>query len=472
MGLRTADEFRASLRDGRRIFYRGKRVEDVTLHPELAVGVETGALDFLTGHDPRHREVAVAIDPDSRDAYSAFYKLPRDGADLLARSRLIELGTEIGGSIPSLIKEIGSDALFALLRVLRGEELERVRAFYARCRDEDLAVSVAQTDVKGDRGKGPSGQADPDLHLHIVDRNADGIVVRGAKAHTSGSPNANWLITLPTRAMGPDDSEFALSFATPVNAEGLSLYVSAYSAGEKNAFEFPLSHRTKMLETLTVFEDVFVPWEQVFLCGDSAVAGPLALCFVEYHRFTAISYKLPLLDAMVGSAASIAEMNGVMKAGHIRDKLTQLIVYAETVRGLTEMAAHRARIGENGIAYPDPMTTNMAKYTFATRYHQHLALLQECAGGLLVTGPGQEDWDSPEVRPVLEKYFAAAVPAEPRLRMMNLIADISVRDFAGYHAVLAVHAEGSVEAEKLAILRSYDSRPARSRARRFAGLED
>jgi len=472
MGLRTADEFRASLRDGRRIFYRGKRVEDVTLHPELAVGVETGALDFVTGHDPRHRDVAVAIDPESGQPYSAFYKLPRDGADLLARSRLIELGTEIGGSIPSLIKEIGSDALFALLRVLRGEELERVRAFYARCRNEDLAVSVAQTDVKGDRGKGPSGQADPDLHLHVVDRNDDGIVVRGAKAHTSGSPNANWLITLPTRAMGPDDSEFALSFATPVNAEGLSLYVSAYSAGEKNAFEFPLSHRTKMLETLTVFEDVFVPWEQVFLCGDSALAGPLALCFVEYHRFTAISYKLPLLDAMVGSAASIAEMNGVMKAGHIRDKLTQLIVYAETVRGLTEMAAHRARVGENGIAYPDPMTTNMAKYTFATRYHQHLALLQECAGGLLVTGPGQEDWDSPEVRPVIEKYFAAAVPAEPRLRMMNLIADISVRDFAGYHAVLAVHAEGSVEAEKLAILRSYDSRPARSRARRFAGLED
>jgi aromatic ring hydroxylase len=227
-----------------------------------------------------------------------------------------------------------------------------------------------------------------------------------------------------------------------------------------------------MLETLTVFDDVFIPWERVFLCGDSAVAGPLALTFVEYHRFTAVSYKLPLIDAMVGAAATIAEMNGVMKAGHIRDKLTKLIVYTETVRGLTEMAAMRAKIGKHDIAYPDPMTTNMAKYTFATGYHEALALVQECAGGLLVTGPGQSDWESPEIRPILEKYFSATVPAEPRLKMMNLINDITVRDFAGYHAVLAVHAEGSVEAEKMQILRSYDSRVAIARARKFAGLDD
>jgi aromatic ring hydroxylase len=118
------------------------------------------------------------------------------------------------------------------------------------------------------------------------------------------------------------------------------------------------------------------------------------------------------------------------------------------------------------------MTTNLAKYTFATQYHNALSLVQECAGGLLVTGPGQADWESPDVRPVLEKYFSAAAPAEPRLKMMNLIADITVRDFAGYHAVLAVHAEGSVEAEKMQILRSYDPSEAIRRARYFAGLDD
>jgi aromatic ring hydroxylase len=472
MGLRTADEFCASLKDGRALYYQGKKVDDVVAHPELKVAVDTACLDFITGHDPAHRDVAVSIDEETGEEYSAYFKIPRNADDLLARSRLIELGTEIGGSIPALIKEIGSDALFALLRVCEGEELERVRAFYQQCWQEDLALAVAQTDVKGDRTKPPSGQADPDHYLRIVETNSDGIIVNGAKAHTSASPNSNYIITLPTRAMGPDDADWAVSFAVPVNAPGLTLYISAYSGGARNSFDHPLSYRFKMLETLTVFDNVFIPWDKVFICRKPEMSGPAALTFVEYHRFTAVSYKLPLIDAMVGAAASIAEMNGVMKAGHIRDKLTQLIIWVETVRGLTEMAAHRARLGQNGIAYPDPMTTNMAKYTFATGYHEALALVQECAGGLLVTGPGQEDWESPEVRPILEKYFSAAAPAEPRLRMMNLINDITVRDFAGYHAVLAVHAEGSLEAEKMQILRSYDPRPAIGRARKFAGLDD
>jgi aromatic ring hydroxylase len=471
MGLRTADEYSASLKDGRTLYYHGKKVDDVTADPELAVAVENARLDFLTGHDPKHRDLAVATDEESGEDYSAYYKIPRNADDLIARSRLIELGTEIGSSVPALIKEIGSDALFALLRVCEGESLEKVRAFYQQCWQEDLAIAVAQTDVKGDRAKGPSAQKDPDHYLRVVEESPEGIVVRGAKAHTSASANANYLITLPTRAMGPDDADWAVSFAVPVNAPGLSLYISAYSGGDRNAFDHPLSYRTKMLETLTVFDDVFIPWERVFFCRKPEMAAPAALTFVEYHRFTAVSYKLPLIDAMVGAAATIAEMNGVMKAGHIRDKLTRLITWAETVRGLTDLAAIRCRIGQDDIAYPDPLTTNMAKYTFATGYHQALAIVQECAGGLLVTGPGNEDWQSPEVRPVLEKYFSAAAPAEPRLRMMNLINEITTRDFGGYHAVLAVHAEGSVEAEKMQIYRAYDPTTALRRARQFAGIE-
>jgi 4-hydroxybutyryl-CoA dehydratase/vinylacetyl-CoA-Delta-isomerase len=470
MALMTPDQYRASLRDGRVIYYRGRRVPDITADPELRLGVELGVRDYELGKDAEHRDLTVAKDAETGEDYCASYRIPRGADDLLARSRLIELGTERGLTMPLLIKEIGSDALFAMQRVLAGEELERARAFYRHCRDKDLAVAVAQTDVKGDRSRAPHEQADPDLYVRVVSRDAKGIVVRGAKAHTSASVTSHELIVLPTRAMGPNDADYAVSFAVPLNTPGLSLYVSSFSAGERNSFEFPLSSKIAMLESLTVFEDVFVPWERVFLCGESRTAGALALTFVEYHRFTAISYKLPLLDAMIGAAAAISEMNGVAKAGHIRDKLAKLIVLGETVRGLTHMAAIRAHTGEHGIAYPDPLTVNMAKYTFGTQYHSAVALLQECAGGLLVTGPGGEDWESPEVRPILEKYFSGTVPAEERLRMMHLISDITARDFAGYHAVLAVHAEGSVEAEKMQILRSYKPAKALALARKFAGL--
>jgi aromatic ring hydroxylase len=272
--------------------------------------------------------------------------------------------------------------------------------------------------------------------------------------------------------MGPDDADYAVSFATPVDTPGLSLYVSAYGARDHDAFEFPISSKHKMLETLTVFDDVFVPWERVFLYKEPKLAGPLALTFVEYHRFTAVSYKLPLLDAFVGGAARIADMNGVGKAGHIRDKLTHLITFAETVRGLTELAAIRGRAGQRDIWYPDPLTTNMAKFTFASGYHNAVEMVQNCAGGLLVTGPSGADWSSDEVRPVLEKFYVAAASAEDRLRLMHLLSDLTARDYAGYHAVLAVHAEGSVEAEKMQILRSYDPRRAFAYVGEIANLSE
>jgi 4-hydroxybutyryl-CoA dehydratase/vinylacetyl-CoA-Delta-isomerase len=472
MALLTAAEYVASLRDGRRVWYRGRTVPDVTADPDLRVAIDHAALDYEIGHDPTHRDLAVVKDPVTGVEHSAFYRIPRSVDDLLERSALIETVTGIGGTLVTLVKEIGSDALFALERVLDGEQRERARAFAERCREQDLAVAVAQTDVKGDRSLAPHAQPDPDHYVHVVEERADGIVVRGAKCHTSTGANAHEIIVLPTRAMGAADAAFAVSFAIPVDTPGLSLYVSPYGGGLRDEFEFPVSSKHKMLETLTVFDDVFVPWERVFLCGAAELAGPLSAAFVEYHRFTAVSYKLPLLDALVGSAALAAEMNGVARAGHIKEKLTQLVIYAETVRALTEAAARRAFVDEDGIAVPDPLTTNLAKYTFATGYHRALELVQDCAGGLLVTGPGGDDWASPEVRPVLEKYFGAASPAEPRLRLLNAISDLTVRDFGGYHAVLAVHAEGSIEAEKMQILRSYDAEPAMAYARRLAGIDD
>lgn len=474
MPLMTPDEYRRSLRDGRAVYYRGERVEDVASHPVIGIAVNHAAIDY----EMAETEAELAIVQGSDGPYSRYYHLPASADDLLKRSALIERATALGGTLVVLIKEIGSDALFAL-RVLasrmdreRGTDyLARVEKFHRHCRDNDLAVAVAQTDAKGDRGKPPRQQAHPDYYVRVAAQDDEGVTLRGAKVHTSVSTNAHEIIVLPTRSMGEGDAAYAVACAVPANAPGLTMLASGYGGRKGPAFENPISSGHKMMETLTVFDDVKVPWERVFLNGEAEMAGPLAKTFVEFHRFTAVSYKLPLVDLLTGASHLMAEYNGVLRANHVRDKLARLISYAQICRGMTREAARECRMVE-GVAVPNAELINVAKLHFAEGYHQALARAQDIAGGLLVTGPSAEDLEDPALAALIDKYLGAApaASAEERLRLMNLIAEITASDFAGYQAVLAIHAEGSVEAEKMTIWREHEVGPAVAFAKRLAGI--
>ena len=480
MGLRTPEQYKASLKDGREVYYRGELVQDVTTHPIIGIAVDHACIDYQMAEDPRYRDLAVVVDPQTKEPYSRYFHLPRNVEDLLKRSQLISASTREGATLVVLIKEIGTDALFALHIVAeemakRGkpEYKERVQKYYQMCRDRDYGVAVAQSDVKGDRSLGPQGQDHPDYYLRIVEERTDGIVVRGAKVHTSVLTNTDEVIVLPTRAMKPEDKAYAVAFAIPAATKGLKLLASAYGGFKKDPFDFPISAKHKMMETLTVFDDVFVPWDRVFMCGETEAAGFLALTFVKFHRFTAVSYKLPLLELFAGSARAIAEYNGIENAGHIREKLTELAAYHATVQGLIIAAAHQHAVMPPGIAVPNVLLTNVAKYQFASNYHDAVQMVQDIAGGLLVTGPSVEDWRSEATGPYVKKYLGGkkGIPTEHRLRMMNLISDLTASDFGGYQEVLAVHAEGSLEAEKLQTYREYDFNSAAAYARELAGVK-
>jgi 4-hydroxybutyryl-CoA dehydratase/vinylacetyl-CoA-Delta-isomerase len=478
--VRSRDQYIQSLRDSREVYFKGQRVADVTEHPEIRLAVDHAAIDYDMAHDPVWSDLATYMENGKR--YSRYYKLPESSQDLLDRSRLIEAATTLGGTVVVLVKEIGSDALFGLHLVAdaidraRGTQyLERVRNFYRYARENDLAIAVAQTDVKGDRGKGPLEQEHPDYYLRVVRETPDGIVVRGAKVHTSVSVNANELIVLPTRAMKPDESAYAVAFAIPLATKGLKLITSAYGAHHHDsAFDAPLASRHRMMETLTVFDDVFIPHDRVFLKGEAEFAGELAKTFVEFHRFTAISYKLPLVDALAGAALLMTHYNGLERAKHIQDKLSKLIAYAETLRALIRLAALDCETGALGIAVPKTLVVNMAKLHFAANYHQMLAYVQDIAGGLIATGPSEADLTSAETGAYVRRYLKGRpdVPVEHRLRAINLIKELTATDFAGYHAVLAIHAEGSIEAEKLAMVREHDSARCIALAKKLAGISE
>lgn len=465
MGLRSPTEFKDGLRDGRVVYYRGELVKDVVSHHDLGIGVEHVALDFALAEDPEHRDLMTWVDLKVGERVSRYFKTPTDTADLLNRREMIERSTRLGGGVVLLIKEIGTDALFALDMVtahldnaLGTEYRLRVAAFHEECKRKDLSLAVAQTDVKGDRSLLPSEQEHPDYYVHIVEERADGIVVRGAKAHTTCAPYVDELIVLPTRAFKENDANYAVSFAVPVNAPGLKLIASPFGSPPPSAFHHPVSSQHRMIDTLTIFDDVFIPNERIFLKGEWQYAGPLANTFVEFHRFTAASYKPPLCDLFIGAAALLAEHNGIAKASHVREKLTKLIIYTETVRGLTLAAAHHCSMRETGTAVPNISYSNLAKYHFANNYHEAVSWVQDIAGGLVVTGPSEEDLENPETRPYIDRFLAGSkgVDAEARLRAINLVRDLTASTFGGYNELLAIHAEGSLETQKITILRDYD----------------
>ena len=478
MGIRTAEEYIDSLRDGRKVMFRGKWVDDVTLHPEIRKAIDHASIDFKLSDDPRWKDLFTYA--EDGNIYSVFYKVPSSASDLLQRKRAIEVATTYGKTIVTLIHEIGSDAIFALLRIAylcdrkNGTSyFERVKQFYELARDQDLAIAVAQTDAKGDRDKSPKEQPFEYHYLKIVKRTNEGIVVRGAKVHTSVSVNSNAIIVLPTRAMKDGESAYAVSFWLWANSPGLTLVASPYLSGDRNGNEYPISSKHKMFETVTIFDDVFVPWEQVFLAGETEFAGLLALAFVDFHRFTAVSYKLPLLDAILGCANLIARYNGISNAAHVREKIARLIVYVQTVKSLLEAGARAGHMEDPGIFVPDSVSVNLAKYHFATNFHTALRDLQDLTGGLLVTYPSPQDFEDNIVGELLNKYLATSYSsAKERMQLINLISELTASDLSGYHSVLAVHAEGSIEAEKIAITRGYDVDKAIATSLYMAGIQD
>lgn len=478
MGLRTAAQFKAGLRDGRAVYFKGKKVEDVTTHEDLGIAVEHVALDFHLAEDPEQGALFAWDDPQSGQRCSRYFKTPVSAEDLLKRREMIERSTRLGGSVVLLVKEIGTDALFALdLVSLQVDQAcgtqyrQRVAAFHRHCRENDLTLAVAQTDVKGDRSLLPSQQEHPDYYVHVSEERPDGIVVRGAKAHTTCAPYVDEIIVLPTRAFGPEDGAFALAFAVPVNTPGVKLIASPFGSPSPSHFHHPVSSRHRMVDTLTIFDDVLVPWDRVFLKGETQFAGVLANTFVEFHRFTAVSYKPPLCDLLIGAAALMAEYNGIEKASHVREKLMKLIAYAETVRGLSLAAAYDFRMAANGTAVPNIVQTNLAKYYFASTYHQAVAWVQDIAGGLVVTGPAEEDLENPDTKGYIERLLGGkkGVSTRDRLGAFNLVRDLTASDFGGYNELLAIHAEGSLEAQKITIFRDFDLKRCKQLAREAIG---
>ncbi|MEW6047048.1 MAG: 4-hydroxyphenylacetate 3-hydroxylase N-terminal domain-containing protein [Bacillota bacterium] len=463
--MRVGAEFLAGLNDGREVYYRGRRVNDIASHPVLGRCARHNALVFDLARDGPLATRLVTHDPALGTRISAFYRLPTSRDALAERSVLIQETTRRSRGIFNICKVIGSDALFALLSVTArnesgGEFHERVRRYYEHVARRDLAVAVAQTDVKGDRSLRPHEQPDPDLYVRVKEERPDGIVVRGAKAHITQAPVADELIVIPSRAMQPGDADYSLAFAVPAATPGLRMICRPVLEveGARHPLEGPRINHDALVEALVIFDDVWVPWESVFVYRQPRQASEVATTFALFHRFSAISYRAAMTEVLVGLANAIAEANGVDGKSHIRRNIVDLIMYAEVQRMAASQAAQHGRPDERtGIVLPDPLYTNLGKLYSNMRYLEAVQALIDCAGGMAITAPSGDDYENPALRAYIDKYLAGSGGSggQSRFRLFLAIREL-VALLGGLEAVNMVHAEGSVEASVIEIYRSYD----------------
>jgi len=464
--MRSPKEYLESLVDGREVYYRGKRVRDITKHQYLSLAAEHAAGLYRLQRDPDFKPSPMTVVNGRK--ISTYYKLCMTPQDLLTRSRLIEENTRAGSGVFNIVQAIGSDAIMALMIVSKSLDardpskgyFHRVSKFHEYVAKNDLALAVAQTDVKGDRMLRPSEQADKDLYLHVVKSNKEGIVVRGAKAHTTQAIVSDEVVVLPTRAMTDADRDYAVAFSVPTNTRGLKLIARPLVEAESamTPEEGMISAKNIEVESLTIFDDVFVPIDRVFVLREWETAGILANLFGLYHRFTALSYRQVIAETLLGAAKMMAEQNGTDGASHVREKLAHLIMYREQSRMAIRLAALDAFKDDlTGIVYPNSLWANIGKLQSNTQYMSSVQNMVDIAGGLISTMPSPEDYARKDIGPMMKKYLAgnAKMSVVERMNLFRLIRELT-GTMGGVLAPAMVHAEGSIAASLIALSREYD----------------
>ncbi len=351
----------------------------------------------------------------------------------------------------------------------------RFREFVRRMQESNYVIGGAMTDPKGDRGKGPADQADPDLFVRIVERRPGGVVIRGAKMHQTGCINSHWILVMPTMRLRPADRDYAMVGAIPVDHPGLTFIYGRQSCDTRALEGGEIDQgnaRFSGQEAMIVIDDVFVPDELIFMNGEVEYAASLVERFTSYHRRSYVC-KTGLGDVIIGAAALVADYNGVSSASHVRDKLVEMAHLNETIYGAGIAASHESRPTPAGNYQPDDLLSNVCKHNVTRFPYEISRLAQDLAGGLVATLPSEKDFDNPETGPLLRKYLKGreGIAVEDRARVLRLIENMTLgRNAVGY-LTESMHGAGSPQAQRIQIAREMRIEEKKDLARNLAGIK-
>jgi aromatic ring hydroxylase len=443
----------------------------------LTAGKSIIGITFDMQDDPAMADIIIAKSHLSGKPINRFTHVHHSTEDLLKKQKMTRLlCRECGGCIQRCM---GIDAVNALSVITyacdqdkgtdyNGRFIEFLKGF----QDKNMVGCCAQSDVKGDRTKRPHEQADPDLYLRIVKRTKDGIVVRGAKAHNTMAPYAEEIIAIPTRFLTKEESDWAVAFAIPADTPGIKMVTRATQVRPRAPELAAPITRLGAADSLTIFDDVFIPNERVFLAGETEYGGQLALLFALYHRHSYTGCKPAITDIAMGASALVAEYNGLGKSTHVRDKLAELVSVAELTYAAGVAAAVESTTHPSGTQIPNVIYCNVGRRHAGMNIYHEYEILCDLAGGLPATIPYDEEFLSEEVGPLVKKYIMRkdGISPEDQYRCFRLISDLTVSAIGGVLQYAGVHGGGSPVMESIAIMGTYDIEEKKRIVKKLAGI--
>jgi len=481
--LMTSKEYMESLRRLKlNLYLLGEKVENWVDNPIIRPSINAIAMTYKLAHEPQNEALATANSKLTGEKVNKFNALFESTDDLVKKVKLQRtLGQRTACCFQRCVGMDGMNAVFSTTYEIDQQHNtdyhQRFKEWLKYVQENDLCVSGAMTDVKGNRGVAPSEQADPDMFVHVVERRSDGIIIRGAKAHQTGLANSHEMLIMPTLRMREADKDYAVTCAVPTDAEGVTMVYGRQSCDTRKLEEGDIdvgNYNFGGQEVLVILDDVFVPWDRVFMDGEIDFSIMLVERFAAYHRQSYGGCKAGIGDVLIGAAASIADYNGVRRAAHIRDKLGEMIHLAETIHACGLACSYEGWRTAAGNYQANTLLANVCKLNVTRFPYELCRLAEDIAGGLLVTTPSEKDFRHPVIGKYIDKYLKGIpeVPTEARYRMLTLIHAMSFGLVAPSYRTESMHGAGSPQAQKIMIERETNMEHKQELARSIAGIEE
>ena len=472
----------------------GKEGEERDLADWIKGGTYVMKQCYDVANDPRYADVCVTTSHINGETINRCTHIHHSMDDLLKKQLMTRLICQhVGGCMQRCM---GTDAMNALYSVTYDcdeacgtEYHQRLLKYIEYCQKYDLVCNCAQTDVKGSRNpkyKRAHMQPDPDSFVHVVETDVDGIgvdgkpckgiIVRGAKICNSCAPYVDEIIVNPTKFMSQDDSDYAVAFALPADWDGIKLMALPGLHHKRTHLDAPYA-KIGDVESLTIFDDCFVPYDRVFMCGRdhegvARYAGYLALMFAHYHRHSYTGCKTAVSEVIASQAALVADVNDIARESHVREKLCDIIQTAELVFAAGEAAAHHAIEFPSGQWVPDEVLTNAGRRLAGHNMYHEYETLADLTGGVCASLPTEESFFAPETAELCNKYIRRnpAYSAEDTHRVMRMMENKLCDSYEAAQAVAGVHGGGSPLMETITLMSRYDLEELKKIAKYLAGI--